>query len=119
MRLLLLTSDLMCSSQVAGIARGLGLPVATFGSAEALVAAAAEGPSVVVLDLNAAGVDVGELAPRLRSAAQPPRAIVAFGPHVHESRLEAARQAGCDEVLPRGQFYAGGEPILRRYLEGL
>ncbi len=32
--------------------------------------------------------------------------IVAFGPHVHESRLAAATQAGCSPVLSRGQLTA-------------
>ena len=119
MRLLLLTADLMCSSQVVGLARGLGLALVTCGSADKLTAAAAEGPSIVVLDLNAAGIDLAQLVPQLRSAAHVPRGIVAFGPHVHESRLAAAREAHCDEVLARGQFYAQGEQILRRYLAGL
>lgn len=118
MRLLLLTADLMCSSQVAGMARGLGLPLMTCGTADKLLAAA-EGPSIVALDLNAAGVDWAALVPLLRSAANPPVAVVAFGPHVHESRLAAAQQAGCDAVLARGQFYAQGEQILRQYLEGV
>lgn len=116
MRLLLLTADLMCSSQVAGMARGLGLALVACGTADRLLTAAAEGPSIVALDLNAAGIDPAELVPRLRSAAQAPAAIVAFGPHVHESRLAAAQQAGCDAVLARGQFYSQGEHILRRYL---
>lgn len=30
--------------------------------------------------------------------------VVAFGPHVAESALEAARNAGAHRVLPRGQF---------------
>jgi hypothetical protein len=30
--------------------------------------------------------------------------IIAMGPHVDEIRLQAAREAGCDMVLPRGQF---------------
>jgi len=116
MRLLLLTADLMCSSQVAGMARGLGLALVTCGSAQKLLDAAAEGPSIVALDLNAAGIDLADLVPRLRSTGHAPAAIVAFGPHVHESRLAAAREAGCDEVLARGQFYAQGEQILRRFL---
>ena len=40
--------------------------------------------------------------------------IVAFGPHVHEERLAAAREAGCDEVVSRGQFFAQLDAILGR-----
>lgn len=32
--------------------------------------------------------------------------MVAFGPHVQESRLAAAADAGCSPVLSRGQFQA-------------
>jgi hypothetical protein len=42
----------------------------------------------------------------LRDLDNPPRKIVAFGPHVHEAKLAAARSAGCDEVISRGRFHA-------------
>jgi len=39
--------------------------------------------------------------------------VVAFGPHVHEERLAAAREAGCDEVLSRGEFFARVNAIVQ------
>lgn len=39
--------------------------------------------------------------------------IVAFGSHVHESRLTCAQQAGCDLVLSRGQFSSQPTHYLR------
>jgi hypothetical protein len=38
--------------------------------------------------------------------------VVAFGPHVHEERLAAARNAGCDEVVSRGEFFARLDAIV-------
>ncbi len=45
-------------------------------------------------------------------------AIIAFGPHVHENLLAAARAAGCDDVLSRGQFFGQLDAILRKPLGG-
>jgi len=41
---------------------------------------------------------------------------VAYGSHVDKARLDAARAAGCDEVLPRSKFSAELPDLLRRYL---
>jgi hypothetical protein len=35
---------------------------------------------------------------------------------VQEARLDAARQAGCDLVLTRGQFHARMSDVLSQYL---
>lgn len=37
--------------------------------------------------------------------ATPHSRIIAFGPHVDDAALEAARQAGIDDVMPRSQFF--------------
>jgi hypothetical protein len=50
---------------------------------------------------------------QLKAAPNRPR-VIAFGPHVHEERLQAARKAGCDEVVSRGQFFAQVEGMLAR-----
>lgn len=42
--------------------------------------------------------------------------IVAFGPHVQESRLTAAQQAGCSPVLSRGQFHSQLPSLLTEWL---
>jgi hypothetical protein len=34
----------------------------------------------------------------------PAARIIAYGPHVDEALLADAKEAGCDEVLTRGQF---------------
>ena len=54
---------------------------------------------VVVVDLSRSGVL--EALPGLRGVR-----TVGFGSHVDRELLAAARAAGCDEVLPRSQFFA-------------
>jgi DNA-binding response OmpR family regulator len=113
MSALLLTADLACSSQVTGAAsrKGVEFEVA-MTPARLLERAAATAPDVVILDLNIAMLNCQDLVPQLRGLANPPRTIIAFGPHVHEARLAAAQEAGCDRVLARGQFYAQLEQLL-------
>ena len=117
MEILFLTTDLLFSSRVAGAAARIGVPVRTAGRSETLLemANASDRPSIVILDLNLPIVDPAQLVPALRTAAHPPRAIIAYGPHVQEDRLAAAIAAGSDEVLTRGQFNAQMDDVLRKW----
>lgn len=54
---------------------------------------------VVVVDLSRPGVL--EVLPVLAG-----RRVIGFGSHVDAALLEAARAAGCSEVLPRSKFFA-------------
>ena len=73
-------------------------------------------PTLVIVDLSTPGLDVAGFVKRLRgikaSDAMSELRIIAFGPHVHEDRLAAAREAGCDEVMSRGQFFGAIDAIL-------
>jgi CheY-like chemotaxis protein len=109
----LLTVDLLCSSRVAGAGAAVGVAVRTAMSPADLLAQAAGRP-LVILDLESPAAGPAALLPQLRALAPPPSRIIAFGPHVHTARLQAARDAGCDEVLTRGQFYAQLNDVLSR-----
>ncbi len=105
MQLVLLSTDLMISSLVAGAALQHELTVVTVSDqAAALTAAREEQTRVLVVDLRLAGLDIAALIGALRDAVNDTVRVVAFGPHVHEANLAAAREAGCDEVVTRGQF---------------
>ncbi|MEX2187289.1 MAG: hypothetical protein WD875_10860 [Pirellulales bacterium] len=113
MDVLLLSADLATSSTVSGAAARCGVACQTAWSVDEIVEKAiALAPRLVVLDLSTPRVDPATLVPQLRDLASPPQRIVAFGPHVHESRLAAAREAGCDEVVSRGRFHADLDEIL-------
>ena len=115
-KLLLVSGDLMLGARVDGAARQLGLTMHTVGEQSATVAAVDENYRVVLVDLRTSGVNVADLVESLRQAADN-LVIVACAPHVHEERLEAARQAGCDLVVTRGQLDRELEQILQRIVE--
>ena len=82
--------DLMDRSRIAA-----ALPDAVFvRSPQDLVGVTAR---VVLVDLGRAGVL--EIIPALSAP------VIAFGSHVDEELLDAARAAGCAEVLPRSRFF--------------
>ncbi|QEL13474.1 response regulator [Limnoglobus roseus] len=97
---LLLSDDLIFTSRIVATARAHGLTVVTAKTAEALLAKAKDDPPAgVILDLHNPTLDVAKLRAEL-----PGVRIVAYGSHVDVERLKAARQAGCDLVLPRSAF---------------
>lgn len=103
----LLTADLACSSQVTGAGQRAGVEVSVAMTVSRLLELAAETfPRLVILDLTTPGLNCTATLGELKSLPQPPESIIAFGPHVHEARLQEAQAAGCDLVLARGQFYA-------------
>jgi DNA-binding response OmpR family regulator len=110
-----LISDLVMQSQVAAAAARVGVTVEIVNSAEALLAKAqTRRPRLVILDLSHPGLDAAQLVPRLKELLSRGAGTLAFGPHVHAARLAAAREAGCDVVISRGQFHAQMDEILRR-----
>jgi DNA-binding NarL/FixJ family response regulator len=115
MSVLFLSSDLVFSSRLAAAGKRMGVCVDSVTSIEA-VEERVESNSVdlVICDLSAPGADPNALVARLRQR-WPSLAIVAFAPHVHEDRLRAATEAGCNEVLSRGQFDRQMGDILARY----
>ncbi|HVC95741.1 MAG TPA: hypothetical protein VND64_18755 [Pirellulales bacterium] len=115
MAAVLFTADLACSSKVAGAAARTARRVETAMSVASLVEKGA-GAELIILDLMTPAADPGELLPRLRALTPPPISVIAFGPHVNERRLAAAREAGCDEVITRGQFHSRLDDLLLRYV---
>ncbi|HEX7167105.1 MAG TPA: hypothetical protein VF230_09000 [Acidimicrobiales bacterium] len=99
--------DLMDRSKISAAASSVdGLELRYVGSPEALVGLA--GVDLVVLDLaKRGGLDV--IADVVASGVR----VVAYGSHVDTATLDAARAAGCDEVLPRSRFFASLPTVLR------
>lgn len=116
MTILLVTADLACLASVSGAASRAGHELRTAMNIAAIDGKLAEGGvGLVILDLNTTGLDPGELLPRLRPRLAAGAMVVAFGPHVHESKLAAASAAGCDRVLARGQFYVQLDDLLGEF----
>jgi len=115
-RAVYVTSDLLFSSRVTQAARQLGLEIVVVGSEEAVRLESAAGDiSLVILDLGRVGSDLLRFVTAIRAHA-PEATIIAYGPHVDEAALASAHSAGCDLVLPRGQFDREMKPLLQKYL---
>jgi DNA-binding response OmpR family regulator len=116
MSVVLLSADLMAVSRVEGAAAKAGKTVRAVTTAEqAVQACRAAGATMLVVDLAAPALDVACLVRDVKAAEEAsPLVVVAFGPHVHTELLAAAHEAGCDEVVSRGQFFAHVDAILRR-----
>ena len=102
---LLLTDDMIFSSRITGTAQALGLKVSAAKSAKNLMAQAKERtPTCVIVDLSHPDSRVPELIGELQDVCSPMPRLVAYGSHVDAATLRAAREAGCDIVLPRSAF---------------
>ena len=94
----------MFSSRVLGAAKSLGVAVQLVSNPAALAAKLAADCRLVLVDLSLAGLELPAAIAAIRQIS-PQARVIAFGAHVDEAALESARQAGCDDVLSRGQFH--------------
>jgi hypothetical protein len=103
----LLSRDLIFTSKVTGTARELGYRVIVAGNS-ALAAAMIDQwrPKVVFVDLAAGELVSTPALIAYRNTAGSETTFVAFGSHVDTTALDAARDAGCHEVMPRSKFTA-------------
>ena len=114
MAVVLLSSDLTVLSRVEGAAARLGQTIrSASGELQAVEFCGADDAVTLVVDLSMSSLDVASLVNQLKAKEGPRTRVVAFGPHVHEQRLAAARAAGCDLVVSRGQFFSQLETILK------
>jgi CheY-like chemotaxis protein len=113
MTVVLLSSDLTVLSRVEGAASRLGQAVrSAAGESQAIELCRADDANTLIIDLSTPSLDVASLVNQLKQYEGQEIRVVAFGPHVHEQRLMAAREAGCDLVVSRGQFFSQLETIL-------
>jgi DNA-binding NarL/FixJ family response regulator len=101
---ILLSDDLIFTSRVTGTGRDLGLPVRPARTADDVLALAGQlSPTCVIVDLSNPGLVIDDLIAGLAALPVRPR-VVAYGSHVDTATLRAAREAGCDFVMPRSKF---------------
>ncbi|HET6881960.1 MAG TPA: hypothetical protein VFI31_17470 [Pirellulales bacterium] len=113
--ILLITSDLATVSSVAGATARVGCELYTaLGVAAIDEKLATAAPALVILDLSTRDANPAELVPALRAKLPQNAQILAFGSHVHTALLAAAREAGCDRVVSRGEFHARMDDHLRQ-----
>lgn len=114
-----LTTDLIFASRVQAAARSAGVELRLASTAAVLLEQACSPTTdLVILDLTSADCDPRQIVSTLRGAEHAPM-ILAYAPHVQHGRLTAAREAGCDRVLTRGQFDQQLDGILRKIVRPL
>ena len=114
--ILALVDDLMFMSKIKAAAGQLGVVVTFARSADsALAAMRADAPSLVIFDLNNPRTDpLGTVSAMKRDAALSSIPTLGFASHVQTDVIDAARQAGVDEVLARSAFTMRLAEILTR-----
>jgi DNA-binding NarL/FixJ family response regulator len=103
MSAIFISPNLMFASRVSGAASALSIPLQVLASASDAGAKTTPATRLVIIDLSQSGLDLPKLVLETRAKA-PLARIIAFGSHVNEAELVAARAAGCDEVMPNSQF---------------
>lgn len=105
MMLLLLSQDLMITARVETAARQYGLIIKTVGTAiTAIELVSRDECRLLLVDLRLPGLEIASFVQAVRDGGEAHVPIIACAPHVHEAKLSAAREAGCDAVITRGQL---------------
>ncbi len=107
----MISTDLMAISKVSAAAGLAGLEVPSASANVAIDKVAEIDAQLILIDLTTPITDIEFLVSQLRNRA-PNAKILAFGPHVHETKLAAAEAAGCDRVMPRGAFHKQLDTLL-------
>jgi DNA-binding NarL/FixJ family response regulator len=114
---LLVCADLIFTTKIRNTAAELGYEIVTAQDEAAAERALERGcPRAVFVDLTAGAVSSASALRRYRELARD-TCFVAFGPHVDDEALAAARAAGCEIVLPRSKFAAKLPELLRQCFE--
>jgi ActR/RegA family two-component response regulator len=101
-RVVALMDDIFFQMKVAETAKHLGIEFKVATTVDALMTMLDPPTQLVIVDLNARSKPV-EAIVKLRAAAKDMR-VVAFLSHVQKELAQQAKDAGCDEVMPRSSF---------------
>jgi DNA-binding NarL/FixJ family response regulator len=124
--ILYLAADLLWASKIKATADALGLPCRPVRNLDMLEARLADSPVralIVDLDVAEKGRGIGHQASGISikqdpAAASLPIRVLAFGPHIEKNTLQAARDAGADDVLTRGAFDHHMDEVLTKLAAG-
>jgi CheY-like chemotaxis protein len=113
--ILAVLSDLVFAVKIHDAAKRLGLGVVLAKTEDEAIARAKQNPSLVIVDLNIAGLNSIELIKKLK-ASESTRdfSVVGFVSHVQTDLRKQAQEAGCDEVVARSVFSQNLPAILSR-----
>jgi CheY-like chemotaxis protein len=115
---LVLSDDLLFASQITGFAHDRGAKVRMVRDRVKLFEALTQNqPKCVFIDLHVPDMEMVGLINDLSAMTDRPL-LIAFGSHVDAVRLQLAREAGCDLVLPRSAFTARLPAEISFWLDG-
>lgn len=104
-RIVMLATDLMFSSNVSGFAADRKVKFRQVNTVEDFAAELKSADNtLVIIDLGIDRLNLNAAFQAIPDAAKP--TAIAFAPHVHVEKLNAAEQAGIGRVMSRGQFSA-------------
>lgn len=110
-RVLALVADLMFDSRIRAAAKNRGVAATSVRSPGALTDSLESSPvDLVIVDLDAHAESV-QAVDAIRSR-WPTIPVLAFGSHVNESLLQAARDAGAERVWPRSRFSSSLDAVM-------
>ncbi len=101
--ILVIVTDLMFQSRLREHVSAMGSEVVVGDTLAAVREALTERTALAVLDLHVNGVDWRQAAELANEAGVP---VLAFGRHTEGRLLRAAREAGCERVVPRSTLVA-------------
>jgi CheY-like chemotaxis protein len=118
-RIFAFIEDLFFMAKIQETARKLNVKVEFVKSdkdlMEKIQANGEEKPSLIIFDLNNAGVKPLTLIPKLKSKLKKGTSIIGFLSHVQGDLKQKAHEVGCDMVLPRSAFSQNLPQLLRRH----
>lgn len=117
-RILAVLDDLMFTVKINEAAKRASLPIKFVKAYDTAIAQAQEQPALIVIDLNCASLDGVQLVRDLKAAEETKSIpLLGFLSHVQTDLIKAAREAGCDTVMPRSAFSAKIQEILQQAAE--
>lgn len=101
MKILAAIHDLMFSSKVQAAAQGRPISWLKRGT-RVVDEVAREKPDVLLIDLASPQLDAVNAIREIKRSGGP--TVIGYVDHTREDLIEAARRAGCDQVLSKGEF---------------
>ena len=103
MKILAAIHDLMFSSKVNAAAQGRPLSWLPRGAGVA-EQVAKDKPDVLLIDLGSPKLDAVNAIRTIKSSESKATVVIGYVDHTREDLIEAARAAGCDQVMSKGEF---------------
>ena len=103
MKILAAIHDLMFSSKVNAAAQGRPITWLPRGSKVA-EQVQAQKPDVLLIDLASPQLDAVNAIREIKSGESKGTVVIGYVDHTREDLIEAARAAGCDQVMSKGEF---------------